>query len=141
MTSGEIADSLHKQIEEWAKDPQNKTLFERWYGKARRKSENLYHKWRSAHLEKGAEQADATDDFNPVIWRENQGIHMDIRTAFMAASLAPGQQYERSREDYGIWNPDDIQNIGARNGPDAMGIHISPFLVSRNKFISKFGRS
>ena len=142
MQPQQVADSLHMQIENWAHSPDNRKRFEKWYKEARLKSERLYHTWRDKHVILGNAQPAAQGGHNPTIWRQDQGISMDIRTHEMAPSDKPGQQFEISREDYGIWNErNEGQNIGGPSGRDALGIHISPFLVSRNKFISKFGRT
>tara|TARA_Y100001951_G_scaffold77554_1_gene64905 strand:+ start:901 stop:2628 length:1728 start_codon:yes stop_codon:yes gene_type:complete len=137
MTSGQIADSIHMQIEQWAKSPDNRKRFEKWYKRARFEANKLYHLWRDKHVLKFGGTGGGV---NPTVWRADQGSEMDIHTYEAAPTETRGQQYEVTKSDYGIWNQSgEGQNVGALEGPEAKGIHISPFLISRNKFISKFG--
>ena len=133
MTTSQIGKSLHAQIDNWAKNPDNRKKFERWYNHAFEKTNKLYHSWRA--MESAFYNASFKGEPGGWMYRPNQDINprTDIRPNVLGKGT---QSLIASEGDHGIWNEKPNQWMTQK---DALGLSVSPYLISRNKFVSKWG--
>lgn len=134
MTTTDIAKSLHAQITNWAKNPDNRKKFERWYNHAFQRTDALYALWRRKEIAFHNAYIKGQGDAWMYKSGQNTDSSMDIRPNMprlgeQAVISTPG--------DHGIWNEKPSQWLNKR---EAQGLQISPFLISRNKYVSKWGR-
>ena len=153
MTTSDIASSLHAQIESWISHPDNRKKFERWYKRTWQQSERTYLSWRRQAISRFHQfnpgKGDAweyREDQNPNPHAQEEVNEYNVADIF--PDRPPGQRVETRKErdilfkvvpgDYGIWNPTNDPMMW-KNMKEARGIQISPFLISRNKFVSRWG--
>ena len=133
MTTTQIAKSLHTQIENWAKNPDNRRKFERWYNNAFKETDALYAEWRRKEIAFHNAAIKGEGD----AWQYKTGQNPNSRLEIRPNMPRMGQQAEIvSAGDHGIWNERPSQWMTKK---DALGLQVSPYLISRNKFVAKWG--